>query len=155
MKLFFDPFVRATRRFYPSSIFCIWWRETWYLWWQRSVNREFQNRRGKIRDKDSREDFRSTWQDTRLKCARADEIGILCRLEDDDDDDEVWKHGIRWAPIYIYINIFITIVHSLYTVQVLHVQHFFILLQIQFNSRYTQPPRIRKIYIIYIKKDKI
>lgn len=57
--------------------------------------------------------------------------------------------------IYIYINIFITIVHSLYTVQVLHVQHFFILLQIQFNSRYTQPLRIRKIYIIYIKKDKI
>lgn len=103
MKLFFDPFVRATRRFYPSSIFCIWWRETWYLWWQRSVNREFQNRRGKIRDKDSREDFRSTWQDTRLKCAQTDEIEILCRLEDDDDDDEVWKHGIRWTPIYIYI----------------------------------------------------
>lgn len=158
MKLFFDPFVRATRRFYPSSIFCI-WRETWYLWWQRSVNREFQNRRGKIRDKDSREDFRSTWQDTRLKCARTDEIGILCRLEDDDDDDEVWKHGIRWAYIYVYIKIFLSQFYipsiqckfCMYNIFSYYYK-FFILLQIQ-NKH--SPPRIRKIYIIYIKKDKI
>lgn len=53
-----------------------------------------------MRDKGSREDFRSIWQDTRLKCARTDEMEILRRLE---DDDEVWKHGIRWAPMYIYI----------------------------------------------------
>lgn len=52
--------------------------------------------------------------------------------------------------IYIYKNIFITILHSLYTVQVLHVQHFFILLQIQFNSRYTQStPYKKNIYNIY------
>lgn len=70
-----------------------------------------------------------------------------------------WWSVKAWNTLSIYIciykNIFITILHSFYTVQVLHVQHFFILLQIQFNSRYTQPPRIRKIYIIYIKKDKI
>lgn len=48
-----------------------------------------------MRDK---EDFRSTWQDTRLKCARTDEIGILCRFEDDDDNDESMEY-----VEYIYI----------------------------------------------------
>lgn len=33
--------------------------------------------------------FRSTWQDTQLKCAWIDEMEILCRLEDDNTDDEV------------------------------------------------------------------
>lgn len=82
-----------------------------------------------MRDK---EDFRSTWQDTRLKCARTDEIGILCRFEDDDDNDESMEY-VEHRCIYIYKNICITIVHSLYTVQVLYV-HFLMLLQIQFNS---------------------
>lgn len=33
--------------------------------------------------------FRSIWQDTQLKCVRIDEMEILCRLEDDNADDEV------------------------------------------------------------------